>query len=509
MEDSRRLKVAIICVSLAISFPLFAHIISIDSFAPQHVARVQQVLETGHISEPYIYLSGFYSLGSILALMWGTTSTPLLFAPVTIFPYIALYYALLKRISGSHLIAGLLVLIQFLASLNGTSKTFYWPHGIGALLQFTIVLLLFIEVDKPTKRFYPIGLLAGTTLVFVSYDRTAIVLLTLVTLMLTRRLIYDPIKQVATNRQVENIVPILLVVEFGFLNFIYLRFIPVFLGAGPSISSFDKLLMEWFTNDETSTQLAKSLYFTQPVESTYIAVAKYVVIALSLLFFVSMFYYHVLRDRPREDSILIHSFLVGIGGFIFIRFVMGHPAVAWLHPPAVLCIAYFWRLGDRALPKINLRQWSAVAIAVLLIAQPAFFVVNEQNRTINRTDGYQDFDATSQWAMQYTNVSEIKSSVLTKYLLQLFMETNTPEPASDGAAIQKISIENVGQLRNGSKPTSGYYAINYEWKWLALKNWVNLESWDQSRARIRSNVHVHKVYNAEQTTIYYSSNETA
>ena len=515
MQNGRRLKIAISCVSLAIAFPLFAHIISIDSFAPQHVARVQQIVETGHIAQRDVYLSGFYSLGSVLTLLWGTKATPLLYTPLTIFPYIVLYYALIKRVSGSHLVAGVLVLVQFLASLNGTSKTFYWPHGIGALLQFTILLLLFIEVGKPTKRLYPVGLLAGATLVFVSYDRTAIVLMTLVAIWVTHRLLDDKVERATVKRRIEKVVPVLLVVEFGFLNFIYLRFLPVFLGAGPSISSFDKLLLEWFKTDDQSTQLAGSLYYSQPPEVTYIALAKYVVIGLSLLFFVAMFYYHAVRDEPREDSILIHSFLVGIGGFIFIRFVMGHPAVAWLHPPAVLCIAYFWRLRDRSfpklptLPRVSLRKWSALALVVLLVTQPLYFVVNEQHHTINRTDGYDDFDATSEWVMQYANVSQIRSSVLTKYLLQLYMEENTPHPAENGAAIQKISIANVRELRNGSALPSGYYAINYEWRWLALKNWVNLESWDRSRARIQANPHVDKVYQAEGTAIYYSGNETA
>ncbi|WP_150123241.1 hypothetical protein [Haladaptatus sp. R4] len=509
-----RLKVAISCVSLAIAFPLFAHIISIDSFAPQHVARVQQIVETGHIAGRDVYLSGFYSLGSIMTLLWGTKATPLLYTPLTIFPYIALYYALIKRVSGSYVVAGVLVLVQFLASLNGTSKTFYWPHGIGALLEFTILLLLFIEIERPTKRLYPVGLLAGSTLVFVSYDRTAIVLMTLVALWVTHPL-DDDVERATVKRRIEKVVPVLLVVEFGFLNFVYLRFLPVFLGAGPSISSFDKLLLEWFKSDEQSKQLAGSLYFSQPPEVTYIALAKYVVIGLSLLFFVAMFYYHVVRDEPREDSILIHSFLVGIGGFIFIRFAMGHPAVAWLHPPAVLCIAYFWRLSDRSfpklpkLPRVSLRKWSALALAVLLVTQPAFFVANQQHHTINRTDGYEDFDATSVWAMQYANVSEIRSSVLTKYLLQLYMEENTPQPAKNGASIQKISIANVGALRNGSALPAGYYAINYEWNWLALKNWVNLESWRRSKARIQANEHVDKVYQAEETTIYYSTNRTA
>jgi hypothetical protein len=522
LSQSQKNKIGLILFLMAISIPLLLFNGTADAFIPKHIARVEEISHIGGLVEEegrVIQVPGFYVLGAIITLVSELAPEELIFFPIQLIPYSVLFFTVLYKVSGSSIVASLLTLIQLCSGTTGTAEIFFWPHGIGNLLFFSILLLIIIllKQDRLSKPLILLAVIAGSSLVYISYNLAAKTLLLLAVIMTIIAVFYQiSLKYNNTSRRnylsssktFFALLLILCVVELGLSKFVYGVFIPTLQAAQDfEMSSLDKFVVAYINPELSATPLSP-IMVSYPATISVISGIKYFFLVATILIFCIVVANSILKEKSLDrTSLFVLAVLLMQGLFVAPRLMIGGGFVTALWLPGVLCVALFSGLSKK------FRVWSVVVLSVILICTPLYYCTMDNSGYIDRDDyQFTSYKAPVYWFFKTNNGDLAVSDELTNDFFILHSLKYSIAYGASGSDYNAIAQKHkimptedarvLVQLSEGTLDTK-YYILNQRSTRMSLQNWIIIKSWSYSKESINCNDQIHKIYEVPLLSIYY------
>lgn len=506
----------------AIGLPLLLYNGTADDFIPMHIARVEELSHGGKLIEgenQVIQVPGFYILGATITLVSGLTPEELIFFPIQLIPYAILLFAVFYRVSGDSTVASLITLIELCSGTTGTGKIFFWPHGVGNLLFFSTLLLIFIllKQDRLSKPSVFLAAITGSSLVYISYNLTARTLLLLAVIMSVLAIFHlTSIKYNETNgrhylsslKTFFILLLILWVVESGLSKFVYGVFIPTLQAAQDlEMSGLDKFLIAYINPELSATSLSP-IMVSYPMTITIISGIKYLLLVITILIFCIVTANIIIKEKVLEHTTLFILAILLMQGFFSIpRLIIGGIPVDSLWLPGILCVARFSGMSKK------LSAWAFIMLSVILICTSLYYFTMDTGNYIDRNDyQFSNYEVPVHWFFRTNNGDLAVSDELTNdffilYSLKYSITHSASGPDYDAIA-QKHKImptddaQILVQLSDSTLNTK-YYILNYKLSRMSLQNWIIIKSWRYSSERINCNDQINKIYEVPLLSIYH------
>lgn len=524
LSRSQKNKIGLILFLMAISIPLLLFSGTADAFIPKHIAKVEEISHVGRLIEgedQVIQVPGFYVLGAIITFVGGLAPEELIFFPIQLIPYAVLFFTVIYRVSGNSIVASLITLIELCSGTTGTAKIFFWPHGIGHLLFFSMLLLIFmlLKQDRFSKPLIFLAVITGSSLVYISYNLTAMTLLLLAVVMTVLAVFYlmslkynntNGRNHLSSSKAFFTLLLILWVVELGLSKFVYGVFIPTLQAAQDlEMSGLDKFLIAYI-NPELSTTPLSPIMVSYPATISVISGIKYLFLAITILIFCIVTTNTIFKEKSLDrTSLFILAVLLMQGLYAIPRLAIGGIVVTSLWLPGVLCVALFSGMSKK------FRVWAFIVLFVILICTPLYYCTMDSGGYIDRDDyQFTSYKAPVHWFFKTNGGDLAVSDELTNdffilHSLQYSIAHGVSSPDYNAIA-QKHKImptedaQVLVQLSEGTLDTK-YYILNQRSTCMSLQNWIIIKSWRYSKESINCNDQINKIYEVPLLSIYYPS----
>jgi hypothetical protein len=509
-------KILFILLTMTFTLPLLIFDGSIDDFAPKHVMIINDLSENSFIPEENynIQVPGFYVLGAILKQVSNISTDGLLFYPIQFIPYIVVFFALIYKLSNSYIFSGFLTFIEFISGATGTTKVFFWVHGIGSILFYlAIIILLNLMRENITKKpeFILLLIIFGSSLVFISYDLFAMLLIFLIILFIVSsafkiiqpNFINYTFKFGDLSKYFGNICLILLVIEFGLSKFIYKSVIPTLKQSQYlELSSVDKFLVSYL-HRQTETSLG-DFVVSFPSFISIISALKYLVLLSSIFIFLFMIYKKIVQKKPINQFDLVTGvFILMTGVYGSTRLYIGGVIITLLYLPGIICTIWLYRFSEKY------KNWATFVLLLLLVLVPIYeFTLYHSNLTNRDENKFSYVNSPATWYFDHTSHSIAISDELTKNLFLLhFYNTHDFNNREAYNSTHLLLSKDVLFLMKRSTPpekdSKKYYIINYQLNAISLENWIIINSWRHYKTQLEENHAINKIYEVNHISIFY------
>ena len=510
---------------MATSIPLLLFNGTADAFIPKHIARVEEISHVGGLIEEegrVIRVPGFYVLGAIITFVGGLAPEELIFFPIQLIPYAVLFFTVIYRVSGNSIVASLITLIELCSGTTGTAKIFFWPHGIGYLLFFSMLLLIFmlLKQDRFSKPLIFLAVITGSSLVYISYNLTAMTLLLLAVVMTVLAVFYlmslkynntNGRNHLSCSKAFFTLLLILWIVEMGLSKFVYGVFIPTLQAAQDlEMSGLDKFLIAYINPEISATPLSP-IMVSYPAIISVISGIKYLFLAITILIFCIVTTNTIFKEKSLDrTSLFILAVLLMQGLFAIPRLAIGGIVVTtllWF--PGMLCVARFSGMSKK------FRVWALIVLSVILICTSLYYCTMDSGGYIDRDeDQFTSYKAPVHWFFKTSNSDLAVSDELTNdffilYSLKYSIAHGASGPDYDAIAQRHKIMPTedarvLVQLSEGTLDTK-YYILNQKLDSMSLQNWIIIKSWRYSKESINCNDQINKIYEVPLLSIYYPS----
>lgn len=490
-------KIYLIAIAASFIYILLHFDSSIDSFAPLQMSAVDETIERGFLLDAYRNtVPAFHILGSQLALMLGKESSFLLFSPIQLIPYAVLFFVLMLKISNSYLLAGLLSVTELTTGFTGTQRIFFWPHGIGSILYFALLilfLLMFSEKNKSLWQYHLMAVLIGISLVFTSYDVIFTYMLFLSSFIAYMIIFNNPKKLFrgyldCRSHQSIKLLILLVIAELGLTEFVYNNFIHALKSPYSfTMSVLEKFLLYYF-NPNVQDNILKDIYLRYPPTITFYGYIKYGI----LLAFLILFLIHFISSaelRSRIEPIFIISILLSMMIWAFIRLMIGHVEVGFFYYPAIFSMAWIFRNGR------PFKKWVMAGLIILLALNPIYhFLIYNEELSNKDEDKFNYLSLPLSWVSEESSGNLIRSDELTKNFYLMSFRTQE---------FQTLDENDVAFLLNRSNySTNKYFIINKNLNTIDIVNWIQIRPWEYFDDPLNRNEKLSKILNSEKVIIY-------
>ncbi|HPY91966.1 hypothetical protein, partial [Methanothrix soehngenii] len=337
---------------------------SIDGFAPLQVGAIDETVDRGVLLDAYRNIvPTFYVLGSELAMVLNENCRFLLYSPVQLIPYAVLFFVLMLKISNSYFLASLVSIAELMTGFTGTQRIFFWPHGVGNILYFALLilfLLTFYNKDKSGWQYHLMTVLIGISLVFTSYDVIFTYLLFLSSYIVYTMLFNNPAylnRYKPDYRQSQSIklFTLLIIIEMGLTEFVYDNFIYALKSPESfTMSVLDKFLLAYFSTN-IKDNIIRDMYIQYPGSINFYGYIKYFILLAFLVLFLISFIYNTNVRYKRETAFVI-SILSSMLIWAAIRLLIGHVEIGFFYYPAIFSIAWLYRNGG------SFKRWATIGV---------------------------------------------------------------------------------------------------------------------------------------------------
>jgi len=490
-------KIYFIAIAASYIYILLHFNSSIDAFAPLQVSAIDETIERGFLLDAYRNtVPTFHILGSQLALMLGKESKFLLFSPIQFIPYAVLFFVLMLKISNSHLLAGLISITELTTGFTGTQRIFFWPHGIGNILYFSLLilfLLMFSEKNKKLWQYHLMAVLIGISLVFTSYDVIFNYLLFLSSFIVYIIIFNNPKHLQRGNpdlrlHQSIKLLILLVIVELGLTEFVYNNFIYALKSPDSfTMSVLDKFLLSYFAVD-VKNSIIKDIYLQYPQSITFYGYFKYGILLAFLIIFL-IFFISSAQMRYRIEAIFIISIFSSMVIWAFVRLMIGHVEVGFFYYPAIFSMAWIFRNGG------SFKKWAMFGIIILLAMNPIYhFLIYNEDLSNKDMDRFNYLALPLSWVREESSGNEIRSDELTKNFYLMSYRTRD---------FQTLEVNDVAFLLNRSNYNNNdYFVINKNLNTIDIVNWIQIAPWKYFDDLIDFNKKLSKVLNSEKVIVY-------
>ncbi|MBP1928345.1 hypothetical protein J2741_000892 [Methanolinea mesophila] len=488
---------------------------TIDDFVPKQIVNVQETFNYGTLVEfsgHTIQVPGFNIYGAIILNLTGMSSENLIFFPFQLFPYTVIFFTIIYLISDNGIIAGSITLITMISGSTGTTTIFFWPHGIGYILFFTFLILIYVLFKN--KNFKPVVLIAtitGSALVYISYNLMAVSLILIATIVVFLFIYITTNKKIYfQNKNSLKIFTILFlvlaIVELGLSKFVYGVFIPTIQSAQElDLSGLDKFLQAYFNSNISSSPI-NVLLLQFPSIISIISGIKYSIIVLSIALFISYFIFNRIRKTELTfQHLFLLAFIATFLIYMIPRYYIGGVVITLLWLPGIFCIAHFYRFSN------TFKLFATISIVIIAGCVITYYYTMDEYNYINHNDyNTKLYKIPAKWLITYSNENPTVSDELTKNFLIFYTykefgysKDSLYEITQKNGLILSKDALSLTQLSNNPTENS-YFVLNDKLPQLSLQNWIVIKPWKNYELQIDSNQKINKIYSIPLLSIYYS-----
>lgn len=489
---------------------------SVDPFAVKHMGPVYEILHSGHTT-PFTeeQIPGYYTAVAVVSLVLGISPDNIPFEPLFVLTFISISFMALHTVSNSTWIGVLLTVPLVTAGIQGTGKLYLWPHGIGTMLTFTVMIvcyhLLLARSDK--RRFFPLMILVIAT-ISVSYNSTlrgSLFLFLLMTIHYIQHRYISTEKLTDLNLQ-KTILAVLFfggIVLFGLSRFVYEIFVPMIVrfsgDSGPVIPSVEKFTQLWFGGDKAVSAL-ESLLISYPPSITYLNLARYLIIAaaLAVVGFSALDRWRH-RDPLTRAHLVVFCYAGAIALFMLPRLALGDMPFAAIFLPGLFALGYLARA--ETFPT----NVTIAAILIVALVTPLTFVEHKRHDITNHDESeFAYMSNVGKWYLEYGEEERLFSDELSRGFILVEGLKQEPEQRTyrgQNYRINAIPHQEAAALVEQRRPEGGYeaqyYMFNYNLNRMSLQNWFIIGSWDNEKRTIEANNNMNNVYDGANIDIYW------
>lgn len=480
----------------------------IDDFSPYSIKEVEIISESSHLDQnnrATNQVPGFFVLGVAVKLISNISSIGLLTYPLQLLPLLTVFYLFVLKISNSPIFSGSATFLYVCSGTMGTSNIFFWPHGMGSIVYWMALFLMYSITLTPSRKKPEFTLLlniCGCSLGFISYDIFLNLILFLFSITLIMWIIQNKrIKSVFINyKSFLNCSLIFIIAQLGLSKFVYETFIPLLIATPDlvKISAVDKFLSAYiYKQPNPEISVISELLLNYPRIITTISLLKYLIICLSIAFFILLCFNKVHKKVNLSIfDLFMLSYLLSAFIFILIRAYIGDIAITDMFLPGVFCIIWLYQQAS------IYQKWAKFAIVVILILTSLYIYFIEihdlRNQSIYENEYLKD---SSSWYFENKGNNIGVSDEMTRGLMSMFIFEKYHYPIEikilpqddAGFLVQKLDLNN----------SQKYYIINYHLRRMSLQNWVIIKSWSFFENSIDSNKRICKIYDLDSVSIYY------
>lgn len=495
-----------IILIISLTLPIILYTGTVDPFAPIHIVPIIEINHLGHESVDALDTPAFYTFGSILSLVSNIAPENLLFIPIQLITLILVMFILFRKISGSSLVASLIVIIMASIDVTG-DKFFFWVHGMGLILFFLIIFLLANQMKENKAGYLVMVFISIVTLVYTSYDLTFQIILfiiALVLLLMFNKKILSQKSDVHSRQisQLTNIVIILLIFQLALSDFVYKTLIPQFQAIGNN-NPFDNFLSSFLSANNSNLVII----ITYPQIISILGIFKYLIIALfifgALLFIIIKLKNS--RGLGGDINIIFLSIFIAISAYMVAKFVIGQFAIGTLFIIGIFAIAVVYKNYNNK----KIRIMTLIALIAIFAINLSTFAVYNTNGLINADDNnFNYISYTANWYFDYSN-GFLKSDVLTNSFFYLYGSENNFYYGKNiydyiGTLSAYKDIYPLIQLPSPEKTKKqGYYILNNKLNSLELDEWTIVKPWSEYEKNIDNNTNYNKIYDSKDISIFY------
>jgi len=491
---------------------------SIDDFSPKHMALVHETSQRAYLSENAKSLfPGFIAMGSIINLLVGINARDLLFYPIQWAPYLIIIFCLYYEISKSYILSAILASVIMITGTSGTLSIFFWPHGIGNILFYIFLILIILlsgSRDSIRSQIKLLMIIIGVSLIYISYNLSANILLLILSLTLLNYVIFF-YKKNNSDTSKENyhmargffiLFAILLITQLGLFNFVYGVFLPTLEDMRTlELSTIDKFFVSYISKDIVQTQLS-NLIILKPQVLFPLGIIKQASLMLSIFISILLIFKKFKHTKVFESSdMVLICITISAVFYGLIRIPLGATDIlTCMTLPGMISISWLYRYSA------IFKKWS-VLISIFLIFSSLFYYYEIYDNELMNKDSYEfiNIDTTSRWFYEYCfGHAIVASDELTKniYIIYLSIEQNMAY-SNITSSVNILTTPDILFLLQQPcelKPANKYYLINYNLNRLCIGNWMYINSWKKSENIINHNSHLNS-YEARCINIYQSN----
>lgn len=487
------IRLLFICLSsiLFTILIIFIYTGTIDDFVPKHIAVSIANLRGYSFSPTYEYLynlfPGFYTYVSIILLLTGILYEQLPFTPIILWPYICLFFSMIYLFSNRNTyLAILLTTFTFTASTVGTYKVFLWPHGLGEIIYFSLIIIIFLNrLNEPEFRIL-ISLLV-LMLPFMSYNLTfsSLLFLAMLSILLQLLQINSNISINLNSKLLISIISLLLITELGIVKFIYKAFIPILKicveDSYTMQNAFDVFAKSFLQNPlYNENPLINSLLISVPIEITYIYIIKYL-IYLTIIFVATVLLYtnwpNIHNTKEYILGFIFLSVLITTLIYMFLRLVIGHFTLVQLFFPFIFSIV----LVTVIKPKTKCIIYFTI---ILLIISNLLVIYISSSDNIIQKDSYDYILTSSSWISEHVLDDNIYTPDQLTYGWCFLQLNYLKSPLK----VYYLDIDQVLNIYFSSPlSTTGITIVNYRLNYNQIGKWYTSEPFEPLRSIVESN----------------------
>jgi len=479
---------------------------SIDDFAAKHVAVSLALIH--NCLDPWSYFNylfeeipGYYTFISALLLVPNLDYYSLPVLPIQMIPYLMIFWTLIYILSGKKLVATLASMWYFSISYNG-KNLFLWPHSLGDIIFYSFLLSILIQTKEQLKPEHKLNtILILIILPFISYNVSFILILTVLFLFIIEIINYKNSLQKIVNNRFLRIILIIIVTEFGLLNFIYNSILrnmlfPSYDGILSTVNLFLKTFFLSQTSDPDSLLIA--LLIEYPHELTIIYIAKYIIYLAIILSFLNMLKTNKLYTYKKQKmciSVFIGLFLSSLI-FILVRATIGHFAIDRLTYPLILAIPLLYRYLD-----LKYKKAFIVLILVLIMLNFIAIFIALDSKIVQKDD-FRYIQTSADWANAHLN------DIIIRFPDQLtfaFYNVEFSYLVNSESNLRYLDIIDTINIYNNSIVAKNQtIVINYRASYNNIGGWYCAKPFSLVRNTIDENKNLSKIYDLHYICIYQS-----
>lgn len=509
MPFNKKLVYIFLLVSFSYSLIVFNGII--DDFSPRHITAIEQISDNSFLDQNNRMtnqIPGFYALGVAIKLISNISSIGLLTYPLQLLPFLTIFYVFILKVSNSPFFSCAATFLYVCSGTTGTTKIFFWPHGVGYIVYYAALFSIFSIMLSPSYKrseFNLLLIICGCSLGFLSYNLYSSLIILLSFFMLNMWIIQNKKISSISIAPISflNCLLIFIVTQFGLSRFVYNTFIPTLKATSDlEISAVDKFLSAYiYTQPNPEISAISELLLNFPLIITIISALKYLIICISIAFFVLLCIKKIsTKMKLTVFDLFIVSVLMSEFIYFLIRTYIGGISITSLFLPGIFCIIWLYQYSSKY------QKWPKLAIIILLVLTPTYtYYIDLYNVRNQQLYENEYLKVSSNWYFENKGDNIGVSDEMSRNLISMFIyeefhclsEIKILPQEDAGFLVNKLSLEN----------SQKYYLINYQLRRMSLQNWVIIKTWRFFENSIDSNKHICKIYDLNSLSIYYGRSE--
>lgn len=510
-------KIASIIILLSFIYVCVLFNGSIDEFVPKHIAVINDVYYKSSLTDESKELfPAFIALGSIILILTDISAYDLMFYPFQWLPYALIFFCLIYKLSNSLILSSTFTLVQMSSGTTGTLKNFFWPHGLGELIFFLMLILCINLINKrPRTGCSLIMIILAISLSYYSYNLWIILVLFISALIIWSfyfdyfEICYPITSYLNESKKFRSLfislLLVLIIVQLGLSNFIYDTALPKLTGSlYMDLTSLDKFMITFISVDRIDSPLAE-WFLTKSDILLPLGITKQGLLVLSILVLL-LFQYRVIKHKKKIDvfGIVLVSIITAYAIYVIMRINIGSPFMTLMTLPGIFSAAYLYRLSN------PFRIFVYLVTVVLVVSTPLYYYEMYKNNSINKDiNKLSTLSYSSEWLLENADNLDVALDELTKNLFSLHFSVNNH--MDYGSFIKRYKIMTINDIlfllqldRPNDKIKQKYFIINNNLNFVSLQNWIYLNSWNSRMRIVNNNRDAVKIYDSDYIGIYYN-----